>query len=251
MDTRLDLSADRLQYDRKAKPLYVQIEELLREAIRRGSFKKGESLPPIVELAKVFKVNRITVRRAIQNIVAEGMVESRRGKGTKVKQDCHYPKMTVKTKLTTHMSFTDGSIIKLLKSEKCPPAECTLVEDSEKAASYQRLLRVHSKQSRPYGYVELFLDSAVYDTDPEMLEKKLALRGVIAMVGKERIGKIGQTMVIGRASKDAAKHLKIPVGDPVAVIRRVVKDTSGIAIYIGNIVYPAELLEMEMAMDKD
>jgi GntR family transcriptional regulator len=63
-------------------PLYSRVETVLANEIADGALKVGEQLPTEDSLITRFDVSRITVRRAIQNLVSRGLVEIRRGKGT-------------------------------------------------------------------------------------------------------------------------------------------------------------------------
>src|SRR3984957_3838282 len=63
-------------------PLYGKVEEVLASEIARGDLQPGDRLPSEDELLSRFDVSRITVRRAIQNLIQRGMVEIRRGRGT-------------------------------------------------------------------------------------------------------------------------------------------------------------------------
>jgi GntR family transcriptional regulator len=62
--------------------LYARIETVLAREIAHGDLKVGDQLPTEDSLIVRFGVSRITVRRAIQNLVNRGLVEIRRGKGT-------------------------------------------------------------------------------------------------------------------------------------------------------------------------
>src|ERR1700743_3033651 len=63
-------------------PLYARVETVLASEIADGVLKIGDQLPTEDSLIARFEVSRITVRRAIQNLVGRGLVEIRRGKGT-------------------------------------------------------------------------------------------------------------------------------------------------------------------------
>jgi GntR family transcriptional regulator len=74
--------------------LYSRLETVLANEIADGDLKVGDQLPTEDSLIARFGVSRITVRRAIQNLVSRGLVEIRRGKGTFVSA----PKMTQELK---------------------------------------------------------------------------------------------------------------------------------------------------------
>jgi GntR family transcriptional regulator len=70
--------------------LYSRVETVLASEIADGVLKVGDQLPTEDILIARFEVSRITIRRAIQNLVGRGLVEIRRGNGTFVAA----PKMT-------------------------------------------------------------------------------------------------------------------------------------------------------------
>ena len=62
--------------------LYAKVEETIATEIAHGEYRPGDQLPTEDELLERFQVSRITVRRAIQNLVHRGLLEIRRGLGT-------------------------------------------------------------------------------------------------------------------------------------------------------------------------
>ena len=66
-------------------PLYQQLQRALREAIDRGLLGPDDALPPERDLAIEFGVSRITVRKAIDGLVNEGLLMRRQGSGTFVR----------------------------------------------------------------------------------------------------------------------------------------------------------------------
>lgn len=71
-------------------PLYTKVEAALAEEIAAAVLPAGSQLPPEERLIDRFGVSRTTVRKAVENLVARGLVEIRRGKGTFVTE----PKIT-------------------------------------------------------------------------------------------------------------------------------------------------------------
>ena len=63
-------------------PLYQQLRRALRDAIADSRLSPEEALPPERELAEEFGVSRITVRKALDALVEEGMLNRRQGAGT-------------------------------------------------------------------------------------------------------------------------------------------------------------------------
>lgn len=63
-------------------PLYQQLQRALRQAIENRVLGPDDALPPERDLANEFKVSRITVRKAIDGLVSEGLLIRRQGSGT-------------------------------------------------------------------------------------------------------------------------------------------------------------------------
>ncbi len=63
-------------------PLYQQLQRALRQAIETRILSPDDALPPERDLASEFSVSRITVRKAIDGLVNEGMLVRRQGSGT-------------------------------------------------------------------------------------------------------------------------------------------------------------------------
>jgi len=66
---------------RRHLPIYLQIAEAIRGAITAGTYRPGEALPSLRELAVTLRVNPNTVQRAYDELSREGIAESRRGLG--------------------------------------------------------------------------------------------------------------------------------------------------------------------------
>jgi len=73
--------------DMDAGPIYVQIGARVREQLARGDLKRGEKLPSARELAARLNVNPNTVVHAFERLEADGVIETKRGLGTFVRED--------------------------------------------------------------------------------------------------------------------------------------------------------------------
>lgn len=63
-------------------PLYAQLVAELKAKMQDGTYAVGERIPSEAELDEQYGVSRITVRRAIKELVAEGLLTKKQGKGT-------------------------------------------------------------------------------------------------------------------------------------------------------------------------
>jgi GntR family transcriptional regulator len=67
-------------------PYYYQLEVLLRRQIASGHWKVGQRIPSEKQFCERYAVSRTTVRQAVNNLVALGLLYHVKGKGTFVGQ---------------------------------------------------------------------------------------------------------------------------------------------------------------------
>ncbi len=63
-------------------PKYIQISNWLTEMIQKGRYAVHDKLPSESKLSQLFRVNRNTVRQAISDLVAKGLVQKKNGVGS-------------------------------------------------------------------------------------------------------------------------------------------------------------------------
>ncbi|MDP6927494.1 MAG: GntR family transcriptional regulator, partial [Rhodospirillales bacterium] len=66
-------------------PLYHQIYLILRQKLLSGEFAYDDRIPSEQELVEEYEVSRITARRALDELAAEGLVVRQRGRGTRAR----------------------------------------------------------------------------------------------------------------------------------------------------------------------
>ena len=88
-------------------PKYIQISHWLTEMIQKGRYAVHDKLPSESKLSQLFRVNRNTVRQAISDLVAKGLVQKKNGVGSFVLARSLQP---VKYTLQHISSFTDDMI---------------------------------------------------------------------------------------------------------------------------------------------
>lgn len=69
------------------QPIYLQIGTYIKEQIINGSLQPGDKLPSVREYAVVFEVSPLTIHRTIQYLEAEGIIGTKKGVGSFVRDD--------------------------------------------------------------------------------------------------------------------------------------------------------------------
>ena len=77
---------DSNQIDRTSdEPAYAQLADIIRRQIGEGVFRPGEQLPSEAKLCQRFGISPMTVRRSINLLADQGVVNTAQGRGTFVK----------------------------------------------------------------------------------------------------------------------------------------------------------------------
>ncbi len=88
-----------------SQPLHLTISEKLRYRITQGDYPSGAQIPSEYQLMAEFEVSRITVRRAIANLVQQGLVMAQQGRGVFVT-----PQQKVTYSLSSPMVFFEADM---------------------------------------------------------------------------------------------------------------------------------------------
>lgn len=108
-----------------ARPIYEQVIEEIKKEIVRGDINPGEKLPSQRQMAKNIDVNPNTVQRAYREMEARDLVETKRGRGTFIKDDDKVI-IEIKKEMAEHavenyieqmvsLGFNKGEILKKLE----------------------------------------------------------------------------------------------------------------------------------------
>lgn len=215
-------------------PLYVQIREKLRSEM--SQMEPGDPLPPELELEKKFQVSRITVRRAVEELAAEGLLVRQRGKGTFLQR----PKLT--HELSTITSWTQQlktlgyspktAHRKVLKEQPSSHVIEALRLDATEAVIRIQRVRLASREPISYmiNYVPLRLVPGFMDrkfTDESLYEVMERDYGLVPAMAVDTVG-------TRPASDEEAEALHIERRAPVLSVRRIsyLKDGSPLELAI-------------------
>lgn len=116
------------------KALYEQVYQSLKQEILERKYKPGDRIPSEKELSDLFKISRITSKKALGKLVDEGIVYRQQGKGTFVSQDNEVNKLssTIKNRKPLFglivTNFEDSYTSKLISSiEMAAEDQCLII----------------------------------------------------------------------------------------------------------------------------
>ncbi|MEM0929329.1 MAG: GntR family transcriptional regulator [Pseudomonadota bacterium] len=175
----------------RSTPLYIQIANNLRTKIADGNIDIGEALPSEREISVLTGASRVTVRKAIESLVTEGLLYRRQGSGTFVAPRIEAPSSFLS-------SFTDDalargdkpSVVWIIKAYAHPTKEEAEQLNIPTSADVARLGRVRYANDQP-----LAIENAVVpkrflpdlSVIKDSLYDALAGRGCRPVTGRQRV----------------------------------------------------------------
>ena len=238
-------------YDRSPVPLYIQVASVMRRRLETREWHPGEKIPTLVELEREFQVARVTVRQAVDILREEGLLRSQQGRGTFAAEksaDRHWFKLA--TTWDVLVESIKDNVLKRIKVDRPPPAPTLREGEGRLARSYVFQRSVQYKDAAPYGIVNLHLASTIYRRAPEAFRQHPALSviGGWKDIGIKHAGikHAHQTVVIGSADPTTADLLQIALGAPTAECRCVLIDRDGVAIYVADIIYRSDAIQLHI-----
>jgi GntR family transcriptional regulator len=214
-----------------ASPLYVQVADTMRERITKGSWAV---------------VSSITVRLAIQMLKREGLVSTKQGRGTFVtSRPPVHPKMRIETSLRGLAELYRSARPKLVPLEEGTRSPELQPEDGNAAPKYHYMRRIHMGPRQANSVISIYLDERVFRLKPRRFRNETIIP-VLLDLPQVKIARANQTLTIAKAGTDAARSLGISASAPVAEIRRVFLAPDGTVIYVGDLVYRADFIRLEM-----
>lgn len=70
----------------ESQPIYRQLREKIVNLIIEGELKEGEAIPSVRQVANEYRINHLTVSKAYQELVDDGLLQKRRGLGMFVEE---------------------------------------------------------------------------------------------------------------------------------------------------------------------
>src|SRR5680860_88996 len=219
---------------RHTMPLYAQLASTLRGEIESGVWARGQQLPAIDDMAERFGVARATMRQAIEVMESEGLVLRQHGKGTFVECDPREQRwLRLASDWDSFMRMIEPLEPKLLLVEVAERQPVIHEGEGSPAPAYQHLKRVHYKDGTPFCTLDIHLAADIYLRARDELRSELVVP-VLARMDSVEIANMHQTLTVNGANQESAELLDLPLGAPVATVRRTITDSSGTCIYLAD-----------------
>ena len=200
-------------------PKHAQLHDILEE-LCRTTLKPGDTLPGERLLEETYGVSRITVRRAIGDLVAAGKLRRIRGKGTFVAPNPLVSRLHLAS-FSDEMGAQDvtASSKILTSGRSSAPEDAAIFFDTPANAEHIHLRRLRLGDGEPYS-----IDDGWYNSTfaPSLLENDIynSVYAILDSVFDVPITDADQTVSAISADADTAPLLDVPVGTPLLHIVR-------------------------------
>jgi GntR family transcriptional regulator len=233
---------------RSKKPMrsirYQQIAGELRARVRTAP--PGSVLPSESELSAEFEASRVTVRRALELVREEGLIDARQGFGWFVAAEPVRQRLerlgTIESQLQTSGIDTVRRVLEFGFVDSPPNVRAELGVDR-----VLRVMRVNLADGEPFAVVTVWC--------PAELGQKLSMSDVERRPFYELLDVElrGATQTIGADSAQPADAalLEVPVGAPLLRCRRLTTDTTGRPVLLSEHLFPAHRTEFVVDLPND
>jgi len=199
------------------------------EPLQNGQWQEGDPIPTEREICQTYDVSRITVRRAIDELVREGYLVTRQGKGTfvaKPKIQRHLSQLKSFSEEMAEEGHRAGSRLLSLRHEQAvgDVAAALGVENGTWIWIVERL-RLADDEPMGISRAHLRLPPGVYLT-PDELREKTSLWGILREKGIQ-FASSEVTIQAVAATEQEAKLLDVEPGAPLLLVEGVVYSTDG------------------------
>ncbi len=233
-------------------PLYHQIYLILKGQITDGVYGTDARLPSEQDLMERFGVSRITAKRAMDELAAEGLVVRERARGTRViYQPPSAPvASSVEGLLENLIAMGLETSVKLLEFGYLPAtnpvAEALEIKNG---AEVQRAVRVRYLDDAPFSYLTTYVPSALGRQFSAEELSSLPLLSLLERCGI-KVDSAAQTITATLADHVVAKCLDTDPGAALMKISRVVHDQNGTPVEYISALYRPDRYQYRMSLSR-
>lgn len=232
----------------KARRIYL----ILRDRILSHSFAHGTRLPTENDLARFHRVSRVTVRRALEELARERLIERRRASGTRVIYKPESGPLTadITGALATRAEMGKRTTIKLLAFDYVasagPIGPALGVPPGEKL---QRSVRVRYFKGVAFSYLTTHVPAHIGKT---YSKTELANGPLLTLLERSgvRIERATQRIGAALATPEIAHALDVRTGSPLIELTRIVFDKDGRGVEHLHALYRPDRYTFEMDMER-
>jgi GntR family transcriptional regulator len=217
---------------------YRAIADDLRRRVEAGDFVAGRLLPSESELSASYAASRVTVRKALEGLRDEGLVDARQGFGWFVAADPLRQSLgrlgTIEAQLEASGARSERRVLDF-GFVAAPPRVRHLLGVDE----VLEVRRLNLADGEPFALVTVWCPAEL----AAPLSRADVERSPFYDLLEVPIGGATQTIAAGAATSQQAELLAVPVGSPVLLCERVTSSTGGEPVLVSGFTFPGHRTE--------
>lgn len=201
----------------EATPIYVRLAAILREKVHQGEFAVGEALPSERDIAERMAVSRVTVRKAIDLLMREGVLSRKQGSGTYVAPRIEQPSSMLAgfSEDLRRRGLAAGSVWLEKTTDMASPDE-VIAFGFAVNTPVKRFRRIRTANGEPLALEHAVVPEAYL---PDHNSVETSLYAALTLTGAKPVTGL-QRVTASLATEDEAHHLGVPTGAAVLRIER-------------------------------
>ena len=231
--------------------LHHQISTLIKDGIAAGRYRSGDQLPTEEALCRAHAVSRVTVRRALQSLAQQGLVQKRAGLGTFISAKA-VPVLNLQTPIAGYLEKVAQrrALSKQVVKEFGFVAATHEVATSlrlDEGAQVLRVVRLRVKGSLPLVHSTLFLPESIGRLFTAEDFRTHPLSELLARSG-HRYSKIDIVTRARLATPTIAKLLHVAVGSALVDVQRIGYDNKSMPVEYQQLQGPSDRFETHVTV---
>jgi GntR family transcriptional regulator len=206
-------------------PLHLQLFIVLRDEISRGARAPGSLMPTEGALCDRFGVSRITVRRALADLAAQGYVQRRQGLGSYVRDQlpAAMPAMNLSLLDSLKQTARETQVEVLAVKSELPPEQVRALLQLQPGEHAVHALRLRKSGEVPLMLTEAWVPERIGRKVTEAALKRKALYEILMAQGVV-FGRVIQEISAEAADPYRAALLRTKVSSPLIRMTRLLHD---------------------------
>lgn len=245
-----------MSVDNSVRPdlLYAQVENSIRQKIISGELEIGERLPTEQELCEQFSVSRITVRRAVQNLVDEGLIYRLRGRGTFVSA----PKRLIRKGSPNYFGYhafseVGGKSPRRVLSRKALNvtgrlAKALEIPEGSRVSMVERLIY---EESIPIAIDYVYVSAQLFPDFLEDLGEDMSLYNLLTSTYQCVLGNEELVLDVSTARENEARLLSCFVGSPLYILHKITRNSDGVPLHYSKSVMRGDRASFRFVISPD
>ena len=207
--------------DNSPIPLYYQLENIIKKRIEESIYKVDEKIPSERTLSEELKISRMTISKAISNLVEEGILYRKRGQGTFVSKNKidFFPGLIGFTEIMENKGMKPSSKVisqSIIMPDKHLCEKLQITENAE--VIFTQRLRLADNE-----IINLEESYVPYSLCPKLLEADLSVESIYKLLTDEgyKLSKAEQEVQAILSNNELSELLQINVDEPILKRKRI------------------------------